>query len=235
MTQSALNFELPEARSQSIWPWLIALVAGVLLVLSFTQRLASIPAQLTNNIQQYVSNSGSNKLTFAVSGRDVTLNGVADERQPLSNLISEIQDIEGVRSVKDNVTVIDAVTESAAKTQSFLTSLGLIRTDSVAFEPGSSSFAQGSSAALRELAQLMSAHPSTRIRIEGHTDNTGRESANLRLSRERAQAVSSYLAAGGIADNRLIAKGYGSTQPIDDNLTDVGRARNRRIEISYLD
>ena len=81
----------------------------------------------------------------------------------------------------------------------------------------------------------MVTYPETRLRIEGHTDNTGSEAANLRLSRERARAVASYLIARGISENRLIAKGYGSTQPIDDNSTDAGRGRNRRIEISYLD
>ena len=80
----------------------------------------------------------------------------------------------------------------------------------------------------------MSAHPETRIRIEGHTDDTGPETVNLRISRERAQAVANYLANRGISDNRLIAKGYGSTQPIDNATTEAARSRNRRIEISYV-
>jgi outer membrane protein OmpA-like peptidoglycan-associated protein len=235
MTQSALNLELPEVQRQSIWPWLVALTAGVCLLISVAQNLQSIPAQLKSNTQQYANNSGFSELNIGVSGRDVTLSGTSDGKQSLENLISGIQQIEGIRSVRANVTVIDAVTESANKTQSFLISLALIRTDSVAFEPGSSSFATGSGAALLELARLMTAYPSTRIRIEGHTDNTGPESVNLRLSRERAQAVASYLSSRGVAGNRLIAKGYGSTQPIDDNFTDAGRARNRRIELSYLD
>jgi outer membrane protein OmpA-like peptidoglycan-associated protein len=235
MTESALNLELPEVERQSIWPWLVALTAGVFLLINFAQMLQSIPAQLQNSAQQYVSSSGFNKLNVGVSGREISLSGTSDGRQSLDNLMSGIQQIEGVRSVRADVTIIDAVAESAAKTQSFLTSLALIRTASVAFEPGSSSFTQGSSAALTELARLMLVYPSKRIRIEGHTDDTGPESVNLRLSRERAQAVASYLSSRGIADNRLIAKGYGSTQPIDDNFTDASRARNRRIEISYLD
>lgn len=235
MTHSALNLELPEANRQSIWPWLIALIAGVCLLITVAQKLQSIPAQLKYSTQQYVNNSGFSRLNVAVSGREITLSGSSDGKQSLDNLISGIQQIEGVRSVTQNVTVIDAVVESANRTQSFLISLGLIKTAAVAFEPGSSSFAQGSGVALAELARLMTAYPDTRIRIEGHTDNTGPESVNLRLSRQRAQAVASYLSSRGVADNRLIAKGYGSTQPIDDNFTDAGRARNRRIEISYLD
>ncbi|MFT6302997.1 MAG: outer membrane protein OmpA-like peptidoglycan-associated protein [Granulosicoccus sp.] len=235
MNHSALNLELPEVERQNIWPWLVALTAGVCLLISVAQKLQSIPVQLKNSTQQYVNNSGFNTLNIGVNGREITVTGTSDGQLSLDNLISGIQQIEGVRSVRQDVTVIDAVAESATRTQSFLTSLALIRTASVAFEPGSSSFAQSSGAALAELARLMTAYPDTRIRIEGHTDNTGPESVNLRLSRQRAQAVASYLSSRGVADNRLIAKGYGSTQPIDDNFTDAGRARNRRIEISYLD
>jgi outer membrane protein OmpA-like peptidoglycan-associated protein len=235
MTQIALNLELPEVERQSIWPWLVALTAGVFLLISVAQKLQSIPSQLKNSTQQYVNNSGFSMLNIGVSGRDITLGGTSDGQQSLDNLVSGIQRIEGVRSVRHDVRVIDAVAESANRTQSFLSALPLIRTASVAFEPGSSSFTQGSSAALSELARLMTAYPDTRIRIEGHTDNTGPEAVNLRLSRQRAGAVARYLSSRGVADTRLIAKGYGSTQPIDDNFTDAGRARNRRIEISYLD
>jgi len=235
MNQSALNLELPEANSLSIWPWLIALVAGVCLIISVIEKLQTIPAQLQNSTLQFVSTSGFDNVTVGVSGREITLGGTTDGRQSLDNLISGIQQIEGVRSVGHDVTIIDAAAESENRTRSFLTSLALIRTENVAFEPGSSSFTQGSSAALSELARLLAAYPDTRIRIEGHTDNTGPESVNLRLSRERAEAVANYLTSSSIADKRIIAKGYGSTQPIDDNFTDAGRARNRRIEISYLD
>ncbi len=51
----------------------------------------------------------------------------------------------------------------------------------------------------------------------------------------RAQAVARYLESSNVSAAQLIAKGYGSTQPIADNATDSGRARNRRIEISYVD
>ncbi|MFT4728929.1 MAG: outer membrane protein OmpA-like peptidoglycan-associated protein, partial [Granulosicoccus sp.] len=171
MNQRALNLELPEVQRRSIWPWLVALTAVVCLAFSVAQTLRSIPSQLKSSTQQYINNSGFSELNIGVSGRDITLSGTSDGKQSLDNLISGIQQIEGIRSVRQNVTVIDAVTESANKTQSFLISLALIGTDSVAFEPGSSSFATGSGAALLKLARLLTAFPSTRIRIEGHTDN----------------------------------------------------------------
>lgn len=230
-----MNLELPDIQSQSIWPWLIALTAGVLLVISVAQKLQSIPEQLRNNTQQFVNNSGFDNLTVKTNGRDIILTGKSDGQQTFDNLISGIQQIEGVGSVKQSITIIDEVAQSALRAQSFINSLSIIEFRNVSFEPGSSSFTQGSDAALTELARLMSAYPKARIRIEGHTDNTGPESVNLRLSRERARAVARYLSSRGVAEERLIAAGYGSTQPIDDNFTDAGRARNRRIEISYLD
>ena len=235
MTQTALNFELPESKPQSIWPWVVAVVAGICLLISVGQKFQSIPDNLQNITQQYVNNSGFLKVNVAVNGRELSLSGISDGKNSVDNLISGIQQIDGVRTVQHDIKIIDAAAEIATKKQNFQTALSSISTANVAFEPGSSSFTQSSSAALTDLARLMAAYPGTRIRIEGHTDNTGPESVNLRLSRERAQAVSSYLASRGIADNRLLAKGYGSTQPIDDNFTDAGRARNRRIEISYLD
>lgn len=235
MIQHALNLELPETQRLSIWPWLVALTAGACLIVSLAQQLQTIPTQLQNSAQQFARNSGFGQLSVSASGRDLTVSGTVEKQKNLANLLAGIEQIEGVRRVSDNVTIIDPVADSLAQTQNFLTSLSRINTASVAFEAGSSSFTPASDAALNELARLMAGNPDTRIRIEGHTDNTGPETVNLRLSRERAQAVANYLIARGISDNRLIAKGYGSTQPIDDNFTDAGRARNRRIEISYLD
>ena len=235
MTQHALNLELPETQRLSIWPWLVALTAGACLIVSLAQQLQSIPAQLQYSAQQFARNAGFGQLSISASGRDLTVSGSVEKQKSLANLLAGIEQIEGVRRVTDNVTIVDPVADTLAQRQNFLTSLSQINTASVAFEAGSSSFTQASDAALNQLARLMASNPDTRVRIEGHTDNTGPESVNLRLSRERAQAVANFLIARGISDNRLIAKGYGSTQPIDDNFTDAGRARNRRIEISYLD
>ncbi len=235
MINQTLNIELPETERLSIWPWLVALVAGVGLLVSLVQQINRIPNQLQYTTEQFVRNAGHGDLSIKTRGRDISISGTARDQQRLNNLIANVEQIEGVRSVSSSVNVIDPVKEKATAKQTFLTSLSLVNTASVAFEPGSSSFTSSSDRALDQLARLMASYPDTRLRIEGHTDNTGSEAANLRLSRERARAVASYLLARGISENRLIAKGYGSTQPIDDNSTDAGRARNRRIEISYLD
>jgi OOP family OmpA-OmpF porin len=77
----------------------------------------------------------------------------------------------------------------------------------------------------------MKTYPETTAVIEGHTDNVGKEESNLRLSTKRAESVRTYLTEKfGIAENRLSARGYGSSRPVADNATPEGRQRNRRIE-----
>ena len=75
-----------------------------------------------------------------------------------------------------------------------------------------------------------------RFQIAGHTDNTGSKDANLKLSRERAEAVKTFLVKFyGISPERLVARGYGETQPVASNETEEGRAMNRRVVFTRLD
>ena len=84
---------------------------------------------------------------------------------------------------------------------------------------------------LKEFAQKMSDLQDTDITIYGHTDNTGTAEVNERISRQRAEAVQSYLQSCGIASGRLSSQGLSYTDPVADNATAEGRAQNRRVEI----
>jgi outer membrane protein OmpA-like peptidoglycan-associated protein len=88
---------------------------------------------------------------------------------------------------------------------------------------------------LNKLAQLMKENESMRIELSGHTDNQGNASANMVLSENRAKAVYEYLMNKGIDPKRMTFKGYGSTKPIADNNTEIGRAQNRRTEFMVLE
>jgi outer membrane protein OmpA-like peptidoglycan-associated protein len=83
---------------------------------------------------------------------------------------------------------------------------------------------------LDEVAQALKAHPTMRVRIEGHTDARGNRLANVQLSQARASAVLTYLVGHGIAADRLEAKGFGPDQPIETNKTAAGREKNRRVD-----
>ena len=87
---------------------------------------------------------------------------------------------------------------------------------------------------LNEVVQLMKDNPGLRIQISGHTDNSGKTADNRTLSESRAKAVTNYLIGKGIAPERLTFKGFGDTQPVADNSTSEGRARNRRTELTVI-
>jgi outer membrane protein OmpA-like peptidoglycan-associated protein len=82
---------------------------------------------------------------------------------------------------------------------------------------------------------FMKGQQKMKVVLRGHTDSAGHQEYNLKLSKNRAQAVADYLVAKGINANRLIVKGAGSAQPIATNDTPEGRRRNRRVEIKFVE
>ncbi|MFN0061536.1 MAG: OmpA family protein [Myxococcaceae bacterium] len=104
----------------------------------------------------------------------------------------------------------------------------------IQFKTGSAKILGKSSfAILREVAQALADNPQIRkVRIEGHTDSIGRDSTNLRLSQDRADAVKAALVREGVDPGRLEAVGFGSSQPIASNASKTGRAQNRRTEFN---
>jgi len=84
---------------------------------------------------------------------------------------------------------------------------------------------------LTRYAAIAKAYPESRITIIGHTDSSGSAAANNALSRERAQSTRDYLIARGVAITRLQTEGRGPSEPIADNATPEGRAKNRRVTL----
>jgi outer membrane protein OmpA-like peptidoglycan-associated protein len=85
--------------------------------------------------------------------------------------------------------------------------------------------------ALAKLSGILMVFHRATVMIEGYTDSTGGGDYNLRLSKQRAESVESFLAQEGVADGRLESAGYGSENPLADNSTEDGRATNRRVEL----
>lgn len=106
----------------------------------------------------------------------------------------------------------------------------------LAFELETSKLSAGMMAKLDEFtAGLKADNKNVFIEVQGHTDNSGSEAANLKLGHERAEAVRYYLATkGGIALHRMNAISYGESSPIADNKTRAGRSENRRVTLVVL-
>ena len=103
----------------------------------------------------------------------------------------------------------------------------------ISFDTGRADIKPNLRPILDHFASGLSSQPNSEIRIIGHTDNTGSDAVNDPLSVQRAQAAKQYLAARGVDPNRIVIAGRGEREPIADNSTEAGRARNRRVEI-YL-
>jgi outer membrane protein OmpA-like peptidoglycan-associated protein len=109
----------------------------------------------------------------------------------------------------------------------------------IVFQPDSAAFAgTGNDAVLAELKTYLEQSPRvTRLRIEGHTNNTRASEQSLQLSGQRALAVKNWLRQNGINEGRLVAVGFGDAQPIASNADPAGQAQNERIafRIAELD
>jgi outer membrane protein OmpA-like peptidoglycan-associated protein/Tol biopolymer transport system component len=102
------------------------------------------------------------------------------------------------------------------------------------FETGKFDLKNESKSELDKLVSLLNDNPNLKIQIDGHTDNVGQEKDNLLLSTNRAKAVVGYLLSKAINPQRLTYKGFGSTKPVAENLTERSKALNRRTELSII-
>ncbi|WP_104734899.1 OmpA family protein [Hanstruepera ponticola] len=87
---------------------------------------------------------------------------------------------------------------------------------------------------LNKLIGVFKEYPDTNILVVGHTDSVGSEDYNMTLSKNRANAVTDYLSGNGISRGRLNTNWFGETQPMHDNSTAAGRAKNRRVNVAIL-
>jgi OmpA-OmpF porin, OOP family len=103
--------------------------------------------------------------------------------------------------------------------------------DQLSFDTGSARLRPEAQAQLNDLATVLTNCPNVRLKIAGFTDSVGTPAGNLQLSRNRANSVVSQLERKGVSSGRLVAEGDGEHDPIADNATADGRARNRRVAI----
>ncbi|MCL2715219.1 MAG: OmpA family protein [Alphaproteobacteria bacterium] len=155
-------------------------------------------------------------------------------------------DVVTVGKIKDRLTTADTTkdtaatvpehrgwseTVSAAEISKDLDTSGRIALYGIHFDVDRDSINPDSRATIQEMVKVLAAHPQLHLIVVGHTDSQGLEPHNLDLSSRRADAVIRSLVQAGIASDRLLAHGAGSSQPVATNDTEEGRALNRRVEL----
>lgn len=106
--------------------------------------------------------------------------------------------------------------------------------NNIRFETGAAVIKTASFEVLNNIAEVLSRYPDYKINISGYTDDRGSAVANQSLSESRAKACAAYLIMKGINKNRIVARGYGETNPIAGNDTVEGRRQNRRVEFELI-
>jgi OOP family OmpA-OmpF porin len=104
----------------------------------------------------------------------------------------------------------------------------------ITFGEGSASLQTGSDKVLQQIAMLMRDHTDWRFEVQGHTDGSGPAGSNMKLSRQRADAVVEWLVTRGVQPERLVAKGYGDTRPVSTQPTAEARVLNSRVQLRKL-
>ena len=137
------------------------------------------------------------------------------------------------RQMQDKKLAMERATRGSgvAVTQTADNQLKLNIPSDISFDTGRADIKPNLRPILDQFANGLANQPSLEVQVVGHTDNTGSNAINDPLSLQRAQAARNYLAARGVDPGRIATAGRGEHQPVADNGTESGRARNRRVEI----
>lgn len=177
--------------------------------------------------------------TLVVKPKTIELRGVSDNLDAEGNM-SRILSIEvGTKeNFKLDIEFDKRLAEknqppSPAKCEQEIASI--IKANKIEFDPGKVQLNPQSKAVLDQIATVLRTCPKAKFEIQGHTDDSGSEELNQNLSQSRAETVLSSLLSRRVLTSRMIAKGYGPSQPVAENNTDQGRTTNRRIAFVLLE
>ena len=155
-----------------------------------------------------------------------------EEKASLQDAVSEMAErAERLRQEREELAdrlqgALSKVADTTASARGMIVNL-----PDILFEVDEANLKNDARVVLAKLAGILLIMPELNLRIEGHTDATGPDEYNQRLSERRAAAVRDFLAAQGVDMNRMVAVGYGESRPVADNDTREGRQKNRRVEI----
>ncbi len=134
------------------------------------------------------------------------------------------------RELEENRRLIEQLKRGGA--DAYYTDRGVVvNLPDVLFDFGSARLGSEANATVRDIAGAISSVPDRKISVEGHTDSVGTYEYNQKLSESRARSVAQALSAQGVSRQKIQTRGLGESDPIASNSTDVGRQRNRRVEV----
>ncbi|MBR5074081.1 MAG: OmpA family protein [Bacteroidales bacterium] len=141
-----------------------------------------------------------------------------------NNYVTNFRYAKGAMDLYDQtVTDMDAVSKAIAESGKFVT-------NNILFVSGKADLKPESMEEIKKVADYMKKNPNVRFEVQGHCDNQGSDKVNDPLSQQRAEAVVKALEGMGVDSFNLRAVGKGSHEPVADNSTEAGRAKNRRVE-----
>ncbi len=138
--------------------------------------------------------------------------------------------ITNIRLAKGGVELYDRNAQSMTPIEKAIAETGKFVTNNILFETGKATLKPESMTEIQKVADYMKKNPTARFEVQGHTDNQGSDKINDPLSQQRSEAVVKALEGLGVDGFNLKAVGKGAHEPVADNKTEEGRAKNRRVE-----
>ncbi|MES2286150.1 MAG: OmpA family protein [Bacteroidota bacterium] len=156
---------------------------------------------------------------------------------PYGTRYSFLAKAEGFLAVSDNIDLSTIQEYKEITRDLYLVPIEIgetVRLNNIFFDLSKATLRDESFPELNRLAKYMLDNPVMEIEMSGHTDNVGSDQSNNQLSQDRSNAVKTFLVSKGIADSRIVSKGYGKSKPITTNEKEEGRQLNRRVEFTIL-
>ncbi len=181
-------------------------------------------------IDDAVTATGVAGVAGAIDGDGVvTLTGEVDSASAKQAVEQAVLGADGVTSVNNEITVVEAEQAAPAAGSTINDILDL---DPITFAVNSAEITAEGQAVLANAVEFMTTNPEVAVEIGGHTDSDGSDATNEALSQSRADSVKAFLEANGVDGDRMTTKGYGESVPKVANDTPENKAINRRIEFT---
>jgi len=186
-----------------------------------------LPDYLEKAFTAFLGLKGIQAVGFSIGADKFVLKGKVETDAIKAALGNELKKVLAPLLVQNDLQVlaVEVSKPSLVELRSYFSS------NPIEFEFNSASLDAQSRQTLNRIAEMLKQNTEPNVQIEGHTDNIGSNSFNMRLGQQRASSAKGYLVEKSISPTRLTTKSFGETQPKASNDTDAGRQRNRRVEL----